>query len=117
MKSTSEYKWHGHNIKIHACSSPKFLWLDNKFDILIDNKKVNHLNKRSLTQSLTSFTFHHQGINLKGRVISSGFPCTPVISQSTIVDDTILGHSQMLVDKRYFIYAFISAIAIGLQII
>jgi len=117
MKSTSEYDWHGHHIKIHASASPQYLWLDYKFDVKIDEKDVNNLNSRSLTHSHTIFTLKHQGKSLKGKVISSGFPCSPVITQSTIIDDTILGHSQMLVSKRVFTYVLLSVVAISLQII
>lgn len=115
MKSTSEYDWHGHHIKIQASASPQFLWLDYKFDVKVDEEKVNYLSRRSLTHSHTSFTLQHQGKSLRGRVVSTGFPCAPVISQSTIIDDTIVGHSQLLVSKRFFTYAFLSALAISLQ--
>lgn len=117
MKSTSEYDWHGHHIKIKASASPQYLWLDYKFDVQVDEKKVSNLNNRSLTHSHTSFTLQHHGRSLKGRVVSTGFPCSPVISQSTIVDDTILGHSQLLVSKRFFTYVFLSALAISLQVL
>lgn len=115
MKSTSEYNWHGHQIKIHASASPQYLWLDYKFDVKVDEEDVQHLSTHSLTHSHTSFTLQHHGRSLKGRVVSNGFPCAPIISQSTIIDDTILGHSQMLVSKRVFTYAFLSAVAISIQ--
>ena len=115
MKSSSEYDWLGHTIKIQASASPRYLWLDYKFDVLVDNQKVNYLRTCYLTHSHTNFTLSHQGQNLRGQVISTGFPCAPIISQSTIVDDTIVGHSQMLVGKRVFTYAFLSAVIVSLQ--
>lgn len=117
MKSISEYKWHGHDIKVEASASPKFLWLDYTLDVHVDDKTVKQLNKRTFTCSKTNFSLKHNGHKLKGEVISSGFPCTPVISQSTIVDDTILGKSQILVKKRIYTYAFLSAVAYSLKVL
>ena len=113
MKLSNEYKWHGHNIKIKTSASPKFLWLDYKFDVLVDNKQVTPVKQHSLTQSETRFTINHKGHNLKARVVSTGFPFTPIVSQSTIVDDIIVGRSQMLISKRAFTYACLSAVAIS----
>jgi len=117
MKSINEYNWLGHKIEIQASASPKYLWLDYKFDVFIDNQPVSYLRKRSLIRTHTSFTLLHQGQRLKGHVLSTGFPCTPVISQSTIVDDTILGRNQMLVSKRIFSYAILLTIVLGFNIL
>lgn len=116
MKTVSEYHWRGHNIKIQAVATPRFLWLDCTFDVLIDNKRVKHLDSRSLTRSLTSFQLNHDGHNLKGQVVSSGLPFTPVVSQSTIVDDTIIGHSQLFVSRRVITYSFLLAVVLCLQL-
>lgn len=116
MKTVSEYKWRGHNIKVQAMASPRFLWLDYTFDVLVDNQRVKHFDSRSFTRSLTSFQLQHEGHRLKGQVISSGLPFTPVVSQSTIVDDTIIGRSQLLVSKRIFAYTFLLGLAFSLQL-
>jgi len=117
MNLISEYKCYGHDIKIQTDASPKFLWLDYRLNLKIDNKEIRSSKKHSLTQSRTSFLLKHNGRNLKGQIISIGFPFTPVISQLTIVDDSILGYSKILVGKRIFTYLFISVVITGLQIL
>ena len=117
MNSFSEYTCHGHNIKVLISASAHYLWLDYKHEILVDNKKVKRSSKRSLTQSLTNFSFYHQGCNLKGQVISSGIPLAPIISQSTIVDDTILGHKHLLINKRLVSYTLLGLAVAGLYLL
>lgn len=115
MKTISEYKWLGHDIRIQAIATPRFLWLDCTFEVFIDDKRVKHLDTRSLTRNLTSFQLNHEGQKLKGQVVSSGLPLVPVVSQSTIVDDTILGHSQLIVSRRGFTYTFLLLLVLSLQ--
>ncbi len=111
MKSFTEYQWHGHSIKIEATSSPRFLWMNHTFEVTVDNQKTRHNNERFLTHTKTRFTVNHGKQKLKGQIVSYGFPGSPVVSQSTIIDDTIVGHNQLLVKKRYLTYAFLSAVA------
>lgn len=115
MKPVNNYKWNGHNINIQTNASPKFLWLNHKLDIQVDNTLTTYQKKRSLTRSLTSFHLKHNGRNLKGQIISAGFPCTPIISLLTIVDDTIIGHSHIFVGSRIFTYLLISATILGIN--
>lgn len=110
MKSFNEYTCHGHSIKVLINASAHCLWLDYTHEILVDNKKVKRSNKRSLTQSLTRFSFYHQGNQLKGRVISSGIPFAPIINQSTIVDDTLLGHKRMVINRRLVSYILLGSL-------
>ncbi len=113
MSSISEYNWRGHVIKIQATASPKFLWLDYKLNLTIDNQDVFSSKKYALIQSQTSFLVKHNGKNFKGQIILAGFPLTPVISQLTIIDDSILGHSQIFISKRIFTYLFLCIITAG----
>jgi len=117
MNTVNNYKWHGHEINIQTNASPKFLWLNYKLDVKIDNTRTAYHKKLSLTRSHASFHLKHNGRNLKGQIISAGFPCTPVISQLTIVDDTIIGRSHVLVGSRILTYLLISATTIGLNLI
>jgi len=95
-------------------ASAHCLWLDYKHEILVDNKKVKRSNKRSLTHSLTRFSFYHQGNQLKGRVISSGIPLAPIINQSTIVDDSLLGCKRMIINQRLVSYVLLGSLLCGL---
>lgn len=115
MNPVKKYKWNGHDINIQANASPKFLWLNHKLDIKVDNTLTTYHKKRSLTRSLTSFHLKHNGRDLKGQIISAGFPCTPIISQLTIVDDTIIGRSHIVVGSRIFTYLLISATVLGIN--
>jgi len=115
LKSIREYNWHGVNIKIQTHSSAKFLWLDNKLDVLVNSEKVSHSRSSSLTQSSTKFTVPLQGHNLKGQIISKGLPFIPIRAQSIIVDDTILEKSRFFASKRLPTYNFLSAIASSLR--
>ena len=115
MESIREYNWHGQNIKIQTHSSAKFLWLDNKLDVLINSEKVKHFNSSSLTQSSTKFSIPLKGHKLKGQIISKGIPFIPVRSQSIIIDDTILEKNRLFADKNLLTYTFLSAIAFTLQ--
>jgi len=115
LKSIREYSWHGVNIKIETCSSAKFLWLDNKLDVLVNSEKVKHSKSTSLTQSSTKFSIPLQGHNLKGQIISKGLPFVPIRSQFIIIDDTILEKSRYFAGKRIQTYNFLSAIASSLR--
>lgn len=117
MNTISEYNWHGHDIKIQTKASPKFLWLDYRLNLQIDNTDIHSSKTLSLTQSQTSFLLEHNGKNLKGKIISAGFPLTPVISQLTIIDDSILGKSKILISKRIFTYLLLSILILSLQIV
>jgi len=117
MNSVNNYHWHGHEINIQTKASPRFLWLNYKLDVKIDNTHTTYQKKHSLTRSLASFHLNHNGRNLKGQIISAGFPCTPLISQLTIVDDTIIGRSSVIVCSRIFTYILISAATLGLNLI
>ncbi|RDH82317.1 MAG: hypothetical protein DIZ80_08430 [endosymbiont of Galathealinum brachiosum] len=117
MNTISEYNWHGHDIKIQANASPKYLWLDYRLNLQIDNRKINSSNKCSLIRSQTSFLLKHNGRNLKGKIISAGFPLTPVISQLTIVDDSILGKSKILIGKRIFTYLLLFIAILSLNML
>lgn len=100
MKSIREYHWQGQSIKIETHSSAKFLWLDRKLEVSINNKKVKQVKTQSLTQSSTKFSVPYEGHNLKGQIISKGLPFTPVLSQSIIIDDTIIEKSSLLSGKH-----------------
>jgi len=115
MNPASNYKWNGHNINIQANASPKFLWLNHRLDVKVDNTLTTNQKKSTLTRSLTSFHLKHNGRNLKGQIISAGFPCTPIISLLTIVDDTIIGRSYILVGSRIVTYLLISATILGIN--
>lgn len=115
MKSVREYSWHGVNIKIQTRASAKFLWLDNKLDVLVNSEKVNHSKSFTLTKSSTKFSIPLQGHNLKGLIISKGLPFIPVRSQSIIIDDTILEKSRFFAGKRIASYNFLSALASSLR--
>ena len=117
MNTISEYNWHGHDIKIQTKASPKYLWLDYRLKLQIDNTEIDSSKKHSLTRSHTSFLLEHDGRNLKGKIISAGFPLTPVMSLLTIVDDSILGKSKILIGKRIFTYLILSMLILGLQIL
>ena len=115
LKSIREYNWHGQNIKIQTHSSAKFLWLDNKLDVLINSKKVKHFKSSSFTQSSTKFSISMQDYNLKGQIISKGIPFIPIRSQSIIIDDTILEKNRLFASKQLLSYTFLSAIILGFQ--
>jgi len=115
LKSIREYIWHGEKISIQTHSSAKFLWLDNKLDVLINAQKVKHVKTRSLTQSSTKFLISHNGHNLKGQIISKGLPFTPALSQSIIIDDTIVAKNRLLESKRLITHTVLSAIALSIQ--
>ena len=115
MNTINNYEWNGHDINIQANASPKFLWLNYKLDVKVDNTQTTYQKKRSLTHSHTSFHLKHNGRNLKCQIISAGFPCTPVISLLTIVDDTIIGRSHTFVGSRIFTYLLLSTIVLGLN--
>ncbi|MCW9047013.1 MAG: hypothetical protein OQK46_02950 [Gammaproteobacteria bacterium] len=116
MNSVDNYKWHGHNINIQAQTSPKFLWLNYRLSVEIDNTQAVYQYQHALTRSFTNFHLNHNGRNLKGQIISAGLPLTPVISLLTIVDDTIIGRSRILLGSRIFIYLLLSATALGLNL-
>jgi len=115
LKSTREYNWHGQSIKIQNRSSAKFLWLDNKLDVLINSQKVQHSKSFSLTQSSTKFSVPLQGKNLKGLIISRGLPFIPIRSQSIIIDDTILEKNRFFAGKKLLTYTFLSAITFNIH--
>ena len=115
LKLIREYNWHGQNIKIQTLSSAKFLWLDNKFDVLINSKKVKHFKSSSFTKSSTKFSIPMQGHNLKGQIISKGIPFIPIRSQSIIIDDTILEKNRLFAGKHLLTYTYLSAIILGFQ--
>jgi len=116
LKSISEYNWLGHNIKIHTHASAKFLWLDKKLDVFVNDKKVKHLKTRSFTQSSTKFAIPHQGQNLKGQIISKGLPFTPAFAQSIIIDDTIVDKNKILDGKGLFSSSLLSSLFIGYRL-
>jgi len=116
LKSISEYNWLGHNIKISTHASAKFLWLDKKLDVFVNDKKVQHLKTRGLTQSSTKFAIPHQGHNLKGQIISKGLPFTPAISQSIIIDDTIIDKHKILNAKGLFSGSLLSSLFLGYRL-
>jgi len=116
LKSIREYSWHGVNIKIQTCSSAKFLWLNNKLEVLVNSEKVKHSKSYSLTQSSTKFSVPIQGHNLKGRIISKGLPFIPIRSQSIIIDDTILEKRRFFAGTRTLKHNFLSVIASSLRL-
>jgi len=116
LKSVREYSWHGVNIKIQTRSSVKFLWFDNKLDVLVNSEKVKHSKSFSLTQSSTKFSVPLQGKRLKGQIISKGLPFIPMRSQSIIIDDCILEKSRFFAGKRILRYNFLSIIASSLSL-
>jgi len=117
LKSTREYNWHGQSIKIQTRSSAKFLWLDNKLDVLINSVKVQHSKSFSLTHSSTKFSVPLQGHNLKGQIISKGLPFIPIRSQSIIIDDTIIEKNRFFAGKKLLAYTFLSAITYSIHIL
>lgn len=110
MKSIGEYNWHGQNIKIQTRSSAKYLWLDNKLDVLVNSVKVKYSKSSSLTQSFTKFSVPLQGHNLKSQIISKGIPFIPIRSQSVIIDK-----NRFFASKRLLTYTLLSAIAFSIQ--
>lgn len=117
MESEKQYCWNGHTICVTAAASAKYLWLDYKFDVKVDGKKSLHEQKTSLLRSTTRFKVKHHGINSYGQVVSTGFPFTPVITQATIMDDAIIGHSQMWVKNRPLTYAIVAAVLLLLGVL
>ena len=116
MKSVREYSWHGVNIKIQTHSSAKFLWLNNKLDVLVNSEKVKHSKSLSLTQSSTRFSVSLHGKKFKGQIISKGLPFIPMRSQSIIIDDSILEKSRFFAGIRIPRYNFLSIIASSLNL-
>ncbi len=118
MKSISEYRWQGHHIEISASASPRFLWLDYTYDIFIDNKKADYRLDRSysLTQSGTRFTMQHEGKNLKGQIISRGFPGMPMVCLSTIIDDTIIGKAELILKNRILLPILLALLPLSLSL-
>lgn len=114
MNAISEYQWQGHNIQVRTSASPLFLWLDYKFDVLIDNRKADDQIGRSLRHSDTRFTMHHEGRKLKGRVISQGIPGMPFVAMSTIIDDTIVGREHLFLLRRLVFVALLLALIFSL---
>ena len=109
MKSTISYEWNGHNIIITARASARFLWLDYTFDVVVDNRHLLTTSSWNGLCSSTHFKIPHHGKNLHGQVISSGFPGTPIVTQATILDDSIIGHSQIWIKDRYLTYIILAA--------
>jgi hypothetical protein len=107
MKSTNTYYWNDHSITVNAKASAKFLWMDYKFDVYIDDEHCFKRTSYSWLCSSTRFKIKHENAHVYGQVVSSGFPCTPVITQATIMDDSIIGHSQLWVRNRWLTYGVI----------
>ena len=110
MKTTSLYYWNEHSIKVITKANAKKLWLDYNFDVYVDDEICYKTTSFSWLCSTTRFKVRHHNTNTYGQIISTGFPCTPVISQATILDNCILGHNQMWVKSRLVTYA----LAVGL---
>jgi len=114
MKSTNTYYWKNHSITINAKASAKFLWMDYKFDVYIDNEHRYKSSSFSVLSSSTRFKIKHDDSHIYGQVISSGFPFTPVITQNTIMDNSIIGHSTMWIKNRFVTYAIILGVILSL---
>ena len=100
MKSTICYAWNGHDIQITAHASARYLWMDYTFAVQVDKQPAFTSSSWNGLCSDTRFRFQHQGQSSSGQVISSGFPCTPVVTQATLVDDSIIGYSQIWIKNR-----------------
>ncbi len=117
MKTISEYQWQGHSIKVLSTAHLRYLWLDYRRDILVDNQLTEHQNQRSFTESRSSFYLKHNCQKLKAHIISSGWPCNPFVTQSAIIDDTIIEKTSELVPCRLPLLMLIAAGALSLMLL
>lgn len=107
MKSRKTYVWQGHHITVEARASAKYLWLDSRFEVTIDDHSRYVTRNPFLSSSHTRFKIPHEGKHTYGQVVASGFPCTPLVTQSTIVDDSIIGYSQLWIKNRWLTYCLL----------
>lgn len=111
MNSSKTYNWHDHDIKIQASASLKYLWLDYKFNVSMDDTHIKLSKNNSIFQRRTKFFLEHAGKKFRGEIISSTFPCSPIVFQSTIIDDCIIGYSQLRINHRALTYLLLSLVA------
>ena len=110
MKSSIQHEWNGHAITVSAHASARYLWLDHTFDVRIDDRHVITSSCWNCLSASTRFDIHHQGRKLSGQLIASGFPCTPVVTLATVLDDVIIGHSQLWIKNRWLSYTLLCGV-------
>jgi|GEM_PF-4262124 len=110
MKSSKTYVWQGHHIIVVARASAKFLWLDSRFEVTVDGQSRFETRNPFQANTHTRFKISHNGKHTYGQIVASGFPCTPMVTQSTIVDDSIIGYSQLWIKNRWLTYCLLGSL-------
>ena len=116
MQSTSRFEWQGHSIDVSARASARYLWMNCGFEVRVDQQDVVTWSSWNGVCCSTRFKMQHQGRQLSGQVVSSSFPCTPIVTQATILDDSIIGHSQIWIKNRGMTYIILAAILLAIII-